>query len=201
MKTQMHSSETSQAVSVPKWPVLLIAVVFLLAPGLGDAHAQVALGLHGSYNLDAPSKDGLEKGAFGAGGQARFKVSTLPILINPGVETLFTGIDGARIFQFDANVLYPFEVDNSFFTPYSGLGLAVTRASYDLATVPGPVPAEKGTDVGLNLLGGATFGFGTIRPFVQARITLGKHLAYPNEGEKKGAGYAVLGGLLFHIGD
>lgn len=177
----------------------LFALLFVLTLGVQEASAQFSLGVRGGYNLDAFTEDGLEEGAFALGGEARFGLGTLPVILNPGAEYTFTGVDDMTVLQFDANVLYPFGFDNSTFTPYVGAGLGVTRVSSnaDLGLIE---IEDSETDYGLNIIGGASFGFGSIQPFAQARITLGEHLAYLNEDGEGGTGYAVQAGLLFNLG-
>lgn len=179
--------------------VSLFALLFVLTLGVQEASAQFSLGVRGGYNLDAFNDNGLEEGAYTLGGEARFRLGSLPLIINPGAEYTFTSLDGVSAMQFDANVLYPFGIDNSVFTPYVGAGLGVTRVSTD--TDLGLFQIEDSqTDLGLNIIGGAAFGFGAIRPFAQARITLGEHLAYINEDGEGGAGYALQAGILFNLG-
>ena len=170
-----------------------------LTLGVQEASAQFGIGIRGGYNLDAFTDEGFEKGAFALGGEARFGLGALPIILNPGAEYTFTGLDDATVLQLDANVLYPFGFNNSTFTPYVGAGLGITRVSTDANL--GPIQIEDSeTDFGVNIIGGASFGFGTIQPFAQARITLGEHLAYLNEDGEGGAGYALQAGLLFNLG-
>lgn len=177
----------------------LFALLFVLTLGVQEASAQFGLGVRGGYNLDAFTESGLEEGAFALGGEARFGLGALPVILNPGAEYTFTGLDNVTVLQFDANVLYPFGLNNSTFTPYVGAGLGVTRVSTD--TEVGLIQIEDSeTDFGLNIIGGASFGFGAIQPFAQARITLGEHLAYLNEDGEGGAGYALQAGLLFNLG-
>ena len=166
-----------------------------------DAQAQFSIGAYTGYNLDAPSEDGFEEGALVVGGQARFQLPGVPLILNPAAEYVATGIENASVWQFDANVLYPFGVSNAVFTPYAGLGLGVTRVSFDEdASVLALNRLGDETDYGLNIIGGATFGMGPIQPFAQARITLGEHTAFLNEDGEGGPGYALTGGVLFKLG-
>lgn len=178
----------------------LFALLFLIGAGVQDAQAQLRLGAHTGYNLDAPSDDGVEEGAFLVGGEARFQVANLPVVLNPSATYHLTGLDNTTLWQFDANVLYPFGTQNAVFTPYAGLGLGVSRISSE-ADVPlvGEI-SEDETNYGLNILGGVTFGNGPVQPFAQAKITLGEHAAYPNEDDAQGSAYALTGGVLFRLG-
>lgn len=91
------------------------------------------------------------------------------------------------------------QFSNAVFTPYAGLGLGVTHVSFD-PDAPLNLLEDEETDYGLNVIGGAAFGAGPVRPFAQARITLGDHMAFLNEDDEGGAGYALMGGLLFRLG-
>ena len=179
----------------------LLTLTLLLGLGLTqDADAQVKVGAHTGYNLDAPSEDGVAEGAFVLGGEARFRVGSLPVELNPSASYHLTGLENTSLWQFDANVLYPFGTANAVFTPYAGLGLGVTRISSETnLPVLGEVSRDE-TDYGLNLIGGATFGSGAIQPFAQAKVTFGNHAAYPNDDGEGGAGYALTGGVLFRLG-
>lgn len=178
----------------------------LLAIGLVramPADGQISLGARAGYNLDAFSDNGAEEGAFMLGGEARLGLQELPIVLNPGVDYYLNGVDNTSVMQFDANVLYPISHNNVNFVPYVGAGLAVTRVTFDPNTgLIGSLLVDKSseTDVGANVIGGATFGLGAIRPFAQARITIGDHLAFMNRNGDGGPGYSLMGGLLFTIG-
>lgn len=166
------------------------------------AAGQIRLGPRVGYNLDAFTDSGAEEGAFTLGGEVRFPLRGIPIILNPGADYYFNGLDDTNVWQFDANVLYPISHENMVFTPYVGAGLAMTRVSFDPDTglLGRLIGEDNETDFGLNLLGGATFGFGTLRPFAQAQITLGDHLAFMNRNGDGGPGYALIGGVLVTIG-
>ena len=135
-----------------------------------DAAAQNAIGANVGYDIDAEE--------WFAGAQFRLAPASLPVIINPSVETFF--VDGFTWLHFDLNALYPFGVDNTTFTPYAGAGLGIDY-----------IKSENGdgnTDAGLNLLFGANFGMGRIQPFAEARIRVDSEV-----------GVAVRGGILLGI--
>lgn len=182
--------------------ILLLLLTIGLVRAM-PADGQISLGARAGYNLDAFSDSGAKEGAFTIGGEARLGLQGLPIVLNPGVDFYLNGVDNTGVMQFDANVLYPISHNNVNFTPYVGAGLAVTRVTFDpntglIGNLFGDQTSE--TDIGANVLGGATFGLGAIRPFVQARITMGDHLAFMNRNGDGGPGYSLMGGLLFTIG-
>ena len=178
-----------------------LALFVLAAFAANDARAQISMGVHGGYNLDAFTDEGAESGAFLAGGEVRFGVSEFPIVIRSGVTFFFDGIDDATAFQANADVLYEVGVDNAVFTPYFGVGLAVTHASLSADfPIVGEVFSAEETDVGASVIGGAAFGMGAVRPFAQARITLGNHLVFVNDDGDGGPGYELAAGLLFRLG-
>ena len=182
-------------------PVLVFTFLGLLAVDHDNCWAQISVGGHGGYNLDAFSENGPDEGAIFLGGQGRFHLSGMPVVLNPGFDYYLEGINDVAVFQFNGDVLFPFGVDNRVFTPYAGVGIAVTRVSFKPdEVILGNLLESEETDVGLNVVGGAEFGSGSARPFVQARITLGKHLAFVNEDGDSGPGYALLAGILFRIG-
>ncbi len=183
-----------------KLRTLSLAFVLLLF-GVADSQAQLSLGVEGGYNLDTFSDKGIADGSYLLGGQARFGLEGLPIIINPNGNYYFASLDGVDVFQLNADILFPFGVENTTFTPYVGAGFGMTRVNYD-SDLPlvGDMLDSKETDFGANLIGGATFGNGPVHPFVQARVTLGNHLAFLNEDGSGGPGYMVTGGLLFNVG-
>lgn len=144
----------------------ILAFLFAGFIGLGgkEAAAQNSFGVNVGYNLDAEE--------FFAGAQARFGTPSIPIVINPSIETYF--IDNVTWLQIDVNALYHIGRDyTTTFTPYFGAGLGIDAI-------------EGNTDAGLNLIAGADFGKGRMRPFTEARINI-------NDGTNVG----VRGGLLF----
>lgn len=142
---------------------LLIGVVAL------PARAQTQFGIHGGYDVDVEE--------FLLGGQVRFPLSGVPLILQPGVDVFF--VDDGTLLQFDANALYPISGGpGESFTPYAGAGLGVSYFSFE---------EFDDTSAGLNLLAGANFNNASrIRPFVQARITI-------DDGTRVG----VMGGILF----
>ena len=146
----------------------LFAAVLWLSPG--EAAAQNSIGANVGYDLDAEE--------FFVGAQFRLAPASLPIIINPSIETFF--IENFTWLHFDLNALYPFGVDNTTFTPYAGAGLGLDYVK--------PENGDSNTDAGLNLLFGANFGMGRIQPFAEARIRV--------DGD---VGVAVRGGILLGI--
>ncbi len=149
---------------------LFSATLLLFALAL-PAQAQAQFGVHGGYDVDVEE--------FFLGGQARFGVAALPVVIQPGVDYFF--IDNATLLQFDVNAIYHISGGAAEpFTPYAGAGLGIRYITLD------DIDADD-TAVGLNLLAGARFNTMTrLRPFVQARMTI-----------EDGTSVAVMGGILF----
>lgn len=145
-----------------------ITFILVMLGGLSarDASAQHSVGINVGYNLDAEE--------FFLGGQLRFAPAGLPVILNPSVETYF--VDNTWL-QIDVNALYPFGVRNTTFTPYAGAGLGLDYVNFDAG--------GSNTDAGLNLLFGAEWGMGRMRPFTEARIHV--------DGE---VGVGLRGGLL-----
>ncbi|MBN2369788.1 MAG: outer membrane beta-barrel protein [Vicinamibacteria bacterium] len=66
--------------------------------------------------------------------------------------------------ELNLNVVYNINLENSSIKPYTGAGLNYAHAS---------VEGSSESDVGLNILGGAVFGTGSIKPFIEAKIEAG----------------------------
>ncbi|MGI9174221.1 MAG: hypothetical protein ACR2GR_02725 [Rhodothermales bacterium] len=151
---------------------LLLFFVLALCPA--TSHAQHAVGPHLGYNT----------GPLGGGGEvfigaaAHVNIASLPVVINPALD-YYVGLNGVTLLQVDANALYPFEVNSEKFSPYAGGGLAISYVSVegeDFGLSDFGIEIDNSysnTDVGLNLVGGTFFNVGAIRPFAEARFTLG----------------------------
>jgi hypothetical protein len=149
-----------------------------------SAFAQFKIGPRVGYELD-------EVGAFAIGADVRFSPPALPIAINPTFDYYFVDKDAtgdASLWQANINALYDFGIANQVFTPFVGVGLALTNVSLGSRSAFGV--SESGTSAGANILVGAEFGFGAMRPFVQAQTTLGGDLQTAT----------IAGGLLFSLG-
>ena len=152
-------------------PLLLLLMLPL------SASAQNAIGPHVGYNLDNEE--------LFIGATAHINIPALPVIINPAVD-YYLGTEGFTFLQFDANALLTFGVANVLFSPYAGGGLALKYFSYDDDL--GDLIDESGTDVGLNLLAGTFFNLAALRPFAEARITVGD-----------GTTVGVKGGVMFNF--
>ncbi len=153
-----------------RFALVTLIVAVAVAADVGDASAQHSVGINAGYNLDAER--------FFLGGQFRYAPAGLPVILNPSVETYF--IDDFTWLQLDVNALYPFGVRNTTFTPYAGAGLGVDYTK--------PENGDASTDAGLNLLFGAEWGMGRLRPFTEARIHV--------DGD---VGVALRGGILIGL--
>lgn len=153
----------------------LAALVLVFSPQQADAQA-IEIGPRIGYEVD-------DWDALFVGADARFGVGALPVRINPYFDYYFLDDAGPieqSLVQFGANALYEFGIANQAFTPYAGAGLAFSRYSWG---------DNSNTEAGLNLLFGSRFGFGSVRPFIQANVTVGDYDFF-----------SVQGGLLFPIG-
>jgi hypothetical protein len=153
-----------------KW---LIAAGVTLAVGLTaqPAAAQAQFGVQGNYSDDFD---------FGIGARAQFDLGSAidpegPLADLMGVVSFdyyFPDCDPAdcSFFEVNGNALYPLDFGEGF-TPYVGGGLHLARASAEIDTGFGVEDASD-TEIGLNALGGALFGLGTLDAFVEAKIEL-----------------------------
>lgn len=178
---------------------LVLAFGFLLLSGLKQAHAQAQIELGPRAGLDVGDVED-----FFIGADVRIGLGELPVLINPGFNYYFReddefveeltddeiGVDRG-LFTVDVNLLYEFGVDNQVFTPYAGGGLMIARFSADPESeLPADADLFDETEVGFNVVGGAAFESGNLKPFVQAKFTLGMDVDL----------FSVGGGLLFSLG-
>lgn len=150
--------------------ILVTAIACVcLAYGADSANAQNSVGVNVGYNLDADE--------LFLGGQLRLAPASLPVIINPSLETYF--VDGTWL-RIDVNALYPFGVQNTTFTPYAGGGLGLNYIN--------PENGDSDTDALLNFVFGATFGFSRIQPFAEARVDISNDV-----------GASLRGGILIGI--
>lgn len=162
---------------------ILTAALFLLV-GLNDAHAQATIEVGPRAGFDVGGD--VEELFIGADG--RIGLASLPVLLNPAFDYYFTE-DNLTVFQFSANALYEFGIDNQMFTPYAGAGIGFTRVSIDTDVGDFFGFDTSSTETGINLIGGAQFETGNLKPYVQAQITLGDIDLF-----------TIGGGLLFGVG-
>lgn len=161
-----------------------LALLFGLFVGFGlqqaRAQTKIELGPRIGFDLAGDVEE------FFVGADSRFTFPSFPVILNGTFDYYF--VDNFDFWQFSANALYEFGVDNQAFTPYAGAGLSVTRISVDIQGELFGFDASS-TDVGFNIIGGASFGAGNLKPFAQAQITIGDVDLF-----------ALAGGLLFTIG-
>jgi opacity protein-like surface antigen len=186
---------TCPAIPPKKPPISLIIMkklftaLFLTALFVAPASAQlsnIGIGPRAGYDFDWES--------LFIGVDARAGVPTLPVGFNVSADYFFLedveGFGGdfsQSLIKITLNAIYEIGIDNQVFTPYVGAGLAIARYSADVDTGFGNVDASD-TDLGLNVLGGAYFGSGSLRPFAQLYITTGG-----------GTTVGAAGGVLFTI--
>ena len=159
--------------------VLLPLLLLLLGPRVAEAQsARSAIGPHVGTNLDAPRNNDLFLGA-----TAHLNVASLPVILNPAID-FYLG-DGTFV-ELDANALLTFGVDNESFTPYGGGGVALGYYTFedDLEDVD-----EGDTALGFNVIAGAFVDLVALRPFGEARITVGDVTG--------GTAISLKGGLMF----
>ncbi len=168
--------------------LLTAAMAVALAP---SAFAQFDLGVRAGFDIEA------EDPFVGVEARIALPVGNLPLMLQPSFDYFITGDGGDgiggvgfdyNVYQIDVNVLYPFGVNNESFTPYAGVGLGITYWSFDYSGL-GVNADDSETDIGLNIVGGAMFGSGNLRPFAQARFMLGG-----------GELFSLMGGVLFRFG-
>lgn len=170
----------------------LVALLFLALAPQAKAQAEIELGPR--VGLEANDIESLV-----LGGDLRVSTVALPFQISGAFDYYFpddndfAGED-PNVFRFTVNGLYELGVTNQVFTPYIGAGVSILRISRD---VPDDSNIDDSdSDVGLNIIGGAKFevanyGFGAVRPFVQAEFV-------PLGGDIQP--FQITGGILFRLG-
>lgn len=165
---------------------LLLTAILTAVPASAQLGV-IQIGPRVGYDLDWE--------ALSLGVDARAEMPSLPVMLNVAADYyLLEDFEGfgtsasQSLINISANALYIFGIDNAAFTPYAGAGLAIMRYSVDVESGFGGSVDLSSTDLGVNLLGGALFGSGSLRPFVQAQLTFGG-------GETIG----LMGGVLFTI--
>ena len=149
--------------------------------GVDEARAQIEIGPRLGFDLIGDVEE------FFVGVDGRLDLAALPVVLN-GAFDIYLVEENFDFWQLSFNALYEFGVANVAFSPYVGGGIGISRTSLDFNLGDFGNDASD-TDIGLNLIGGATFGFGSLKPFAQAQITFGDVDLL-----------TIGGGLLFSIG-
>ena len=169
--------------------ILLTGVVLgtaAIVASPSQARAQWTVGPHLGYHLDASEVN------LGATAQIPIpgaKIGTVQLVANPGFEFYpFIG-SGASMLAINFDVAYPIPAKADV-APYVGAGLMFFRSSFSVALPGGGTISGSGTDVGLNLKGGAIFMKGkTIQPFGEATLVI-----------SDASTLVLRGGVLFTVG-
>ena len=146
-----------------------------------QAQTQIELGPRLGFDIAGDVEE------FFIGVDSRFTLSSFPVILNGAFDYYF--VDNFDFWQLSANALYEFGVNNKSFTPYAGAGLSITHLSLDLDLGQFGGANASSTDLGLNIIGGTTFGVGNLKSFAQAQITFGDVDLF-----------SIAGGILFSIG-
>ena len=161
--------------------VLVFGVFVFVGLHEAQAQAQIEIGPRIGFDLAGDVEE------FFLGADGRVDLATLPVLLNGTFDLYFP--DNFDFWQLSFNALYEFGIANQAFSPYAGGGIGISRVSFDNDL--GQFGIDDGeTDIGLNIIGGATFGFGNLKPYAQAQITIGDVDLF-----------SIAGGLLFSIGN
>lgn len=142
---------------------ILFGVLAAALAFAADLQAQTRFGVQANFGTDTD---------FGIGGRAIFGLRSLfpttPLDGHVTFDWFFPGND-VTYWELNGNVAYRFPVQRNL-GPYVGGGLNIAHVSVDVP-LAGTV---SDTDVGLNVLGGITFGArGRATPFVELRGELG----------------------------
>lgn len=140
--------------------MMALGVVCLVALSAPQAQAQVSFGAQASFANDTD---------FGIGARANIGLPFPGFKAIASFDYFFPDIEALDYFEINGNAVYSISVPTPGFAPYVGGGLNVARFSVD-TDLPGIGVSD--TRMGLNLLGGAEFGTGPIRPFAELRLEL-----------------------------
>ena len=162
--------------------VLLFGLCMVLGVSEARAQAQIEIGPRLGFDLVGDVEE------FFVGGDGRVDLAGLPVMLNGTFDFYFVD-ENLDFWQLSLIALYEFGIANVAFSPYAGAGIGISRASLDLGLGDFGNAEASDTDVGLNVIGGATFGLGNLKPFAQAQITFGDVDLF-----------TIGGGLLFSIG-
>lgn len=158
--------------------ILFLVTVFSTVPTAG-AQARIEASPRLGFDLVGDVEE------FFVGLDARIRLVAAPVILNPAFDYYFTE-GNLNVYQFSANVLYPIRYPGM--RPYVGAGIGISRISLDRDGRRFGTFERSDTDVGLNLIAGAVFRTGNMRPFVQGQITFGDLDLF-----------TVAGGLLFRL--
>jgi hypothetical protein len=140
--------------------LMALAAAALVGTVTTEANAQVSFGAQLSIADDTD---------LGIGARANFGLPYTGVRVIASFDYFFPEVDGFDYFEINGNVAYSIPVLTPGFSPYVGGGLNLARASVDA----GSLGDVSDTELGFNLLGGASFGIGPIKPFAELRIELG----------------------------
>lgn len=176
----------------------LVSALFLVAASPLSSQAQFKVGPRATIALSDLSDAGAD---FAIGADARYDLSEsvdAPIQLSGAFDFYFADdqqVPGANqsvgqtIFTVDLNGHYMFPVEGTV-SPYAGAGIGITSSSTDEVEVNNvTVGGGSTTDTGLNIVGGAEFEAGSLRPFVEGQITVGGDIDR----------FGITGGLLFPL--
>ncbi len=141
----------------------ILTVLFVLVAGftLPEVQAQTfQVGPRIGYDLAGDPED------LFLGIEGRAAVAVLPITLSGVFDFFLTDNNPDSFFQFSINGLYSLGSEgNDGLAPYVGVGVGINRISDN---------DFSDTSTGLNLIGGAHFRVGTLRPYFQGQLTLGE---------------------------
>ena len=156
--------------------LLLLAVVAV------PAQAQIALEIGPRVGVNV----GDEVGDTFVGVDARAGVVALPVDLN-GSFDYYLGQENTNFWHLHLGALYALEFPGVPAAPYVGAGLGIQRFSIDYEN---DILEDVGnSEVGIDLVGGASFDLGVLKPFAQAGISVGGYDVY-----------TLSAGLLFSLG-
>ncbi len=190
---------------------LLVSSILLLMVGLlttqQQAQAQrVDLAPSLGFGLQVFNQVG-DPGTISVGAQSHIYIKEpdpgetgLSLILNPAIDFYLFDIEGMSGLQLDGNVLLGFGGRTKFISPYAGLGLALTSVS-GTEVAPQISDVNPGTNIGLNLIGGALFGKQSPRVFMQLRYTIGEHELHRKDNADPSSGLAFNGGIIFFLRD
>ena len=136
------------------------------------------------------------------GAEVRFSGPAIPLELRPSADFYIQDTPDdtdASLFVVGVDGLYPFVIENPVFTPYTGGGLRLIRASVETDNIGRD---DTSTNVGVGVVFGAKFQAAPITPFVELGFDLffnaQEEANVRGESDEESlTGVTIKGGILF----
>lgn len=183
--------------------IALTATVIAFAPS--PTNAQISFGPRIGVPFGDIGDDFSDDGSGGTvliGAEVRFSGPAIPLELRPSADFYIQDTPDdtdASLFVVGVDGLYPFVIENPVFTPYTGGGLRLIRASVETDNIGRD---DTNTNVGVGVVFGAKFQAAPITPFVELGFDLffnaQEEANVRGESDEESlTGVTIKGGILF----